>query len=77
MIGRVNQTTDSKYKISHRYIKNYFGNLPFKDVSKIEYQQFLDKFAMDDQILYKDITHNVILGGLKSKSKDFKFLELN
>lgn len=46
-IGRFSDSTDSKYKNAHIFIENYFRRELLKDITKLEYQKFIDDYARD------------------------------
>lgn len=46
-IGRFSDSTDNKYKNAQTYIQNYFRGELLKDITKIDYQRFIDDYARD------------------------------
>lgn len=98
-LGRLDQSTEVKYKIALKYIRKCFDDQPLKDITRVQYQNFIDnyasthshdgviringyirkclKYATDDGIIYKDLTHDIVLKGTKPKSASLKFLEYN
>ncbi|UQS82575.1 site-specific integrase [Bombilactobacillus folatiphilus] len=97
-LGKLNKSTELKYKRASIEIKDFFGDKPLKNITRTEYQQFLNKYALnhyrdsvsrlnsyirkcikyaaDDGIVFRDVTHDVDIGGKKSKDSSLKYLEL-
>lgn len=46
-IGRYSKSTDNKYLNAQRFIEDYFHGTLLKDITKIKYQGFIDKYAVD------------------------------
>lgn len=46
-IGRYSPSTDSKYQVALKYIQDYFFDDLLKDITKMEYQGFIDKYSED------------------------------
>lgn len=46
-IGRYSPSTDSKYKVALGFIQDYFYDDLLKDITKMEYQGFIDHYAED------------------------------
>jgi len=46
-IGRYSPSTDSKYQVALGFIQDYFFDDLLKDITKMEYQGFIDKYAKD------------------------------
>ncbi|WDT66065.1 site-specific integrase [Companilactobacillus crustorum] len=44
-IGRFSESTDNKYKNAQIYIQKYFRGELLKDITKIDYQKFIDDYA--------------------------------
>lgn len=44
-IGRLHQTTESKYKVAIRLVQNTFGDRKLKDIKTADYQNMLDNYA--------------------------------
>jgi len=46
-LGRYSPSTDSKYEVALRFIQDYFFDDLLKDITKMEYQGFIDHYAED------------------------------
>lgn len=44
-IGRYSSSTDNKYINAHRFIENYFNGTLLKNITKLDYQGFIDDYA--------------------------------
>ncbi|MGN1272349.1 MAG: tyrosine-type recombinase/integrase [Lactobacillus sp.] len=42
--------TKNRYKINHKFIKNYFNDIKIKDITREQYQRFINSFAKDHAI---------------------------
>ncbi|GEO58518.1 MULTISPECIES: tyrosine-type recombinase/integrase [Companilactobacillus] len=46
-LGRYSLSTDSKYEVALRFIQDYFYDDLLKDITKMEYQGFIDDYSKD------------------------------
>jgi len=96
-LGKLDRTTESRYKSIGKVIKKNFKNKLLKQVTKVQYQELLDKYAekhvkhtvrrfngiirhcikdtLEDRVIYRDFTRDVVIQGMPSKSSDLKYLE--
>lgn len=44
-IGRLHQTTESKYKVAIKLVETNFGNVKLRNVKSADYQRMLDQYA--------------------------------
>lgn len=90
-------STVKRYNDSIKNVKAYFGNTKMREISKIDYQIFINKygkqhskasvkklnmqtrqaveFAVDNEVIPKDFTHKVVLGGYEGLKEEDKYLE--
>lgn len=47
----VRSSTKKRYKINHKFIKQFFGNTKIKDITREQYQKFINDFGKDHAII--------------------------
>lgn len=65
-IGRLDHTTERKYKIIGKLIKGKFGETLLKDIKRMDYQQLLDNYAKE----HARTTVNEINGRIRKVVQD-------
>lgn len=98
-LGKYSRNTELRYIAFGKSIYQYFGNSLLKDITKADYQKFIDQYsksrskasvrrvngyvstvlddAIDEQLISRDFTHNVLISGSDPKPADLKYLELD
>ncbi|NVY96931.1 hypothetical protein HU830_07180 [Lactobacillus sp. DCY120] len=98
-LGKYSRNTELRYLAFGKKIYEYFGNTLLKDITKANYQQFIDQYsvnrskasvrrvngyvstivheAIEEQLIYRDFTHNILISGSEPKADNLKFLELD
>lgn len=47
----VRQSTKNRYRINHKFIKEFFGTTKIKSITREQYQQFINKFAKTHAVI--------------------------